>query len=189
MILTRRFTIAGLAAFCLQPVCTPALFGQTSDNSLSDAEVEQVRNSRYVPSDAILLFVKFLDERVDRLTALYHGPRRPGREDDTNDLLQQFTSICDELSDNLDDYGPRHADLRRALPKLLSSADRWATAIKSPPENETYAVSRKLAFESLQDLRDSANELSTEQTAWFKTHHPDKQKASEQESDVICIPR
>ena len=118
-----------------------ALQAQTTRvSALSEAEVEEIRDARIIPSDCVLLFVKFLDARTKKIQDLYAKPRQPGREEDTHDLLVQFTSIADELADNLDDYGPRHADLRKALPKVLEAADRWATALKSPPEHETYSV-------------------------------------------------
>src|SRR5664279_5030973 len=114
------------------------LRAQIRDSALSEAEVEKVRESRYFPPDCILLFVKFLALRVQEIQDLYAKPRQPGREQDTHDLLVQFTSIADELADNLDDYGPRHADLRKGLPKVLEATDRWSSALKSPPDHETY---------------------------------------------------
>jgi hypothetical protein len=181
---SRRLALL-LAALALLPLVRP-LCAQ-SDNALSDAEVEQIRTARYVPSDCIVLFTKFLDLRIKELQDLYAKPRRPGREEDTRDLLNQLTSIADELSDNLDDYGPRHADLRKALPKVIDGADRWASAIKSPPEDETYAVARKIALESIRDLRESATELSADQVAWFKAHPPSKDK--DKNTGPIDIPR
>jgi len=162
---------------------------QAREGALSEGEVEQIRESRYIPSDSILLFVKFLDLRTQEITGLYAKPRRPGREQDTHDLIEQFTSIADELGDNLDDYGPRHADLRKALPKLIDAVDRWATVIKSPPENEAYSVSRKLALETLKDLKDQANQLVDDQAAWFKLHPPSKQPTQQQQTEPITIPR
>jgi hypothetical protein len=148
---------------------------QQHESALSDAEVEQVRECRYVPSDCVLLFVKFLDQRTKDIGDLYAHPRRPGREQDTHDLIEQFTSIADELGDNLDDYGPRHSDIRKALPKLLQATERWATALKSPPDDEAYAVSRKIALESVRDLREQTTQLTADQAAWFKLHPPSKE--------------
>lgn len=162
---------------------TAPLAAQTRTGALSEKEIEQVREARLMPSDAILLFVKFLDARVERIQELYAKPRRPGREEDTHDLLEQFTSIADELDDNLADYGPRHADLRRALPKLMAATDRWATAIKTPPENDAYGVSRRIALESVKDLKDAATELNTSQLAWFKEHPPGKQEKGAEDRD------
>jgi hypothetical protein len=157
-------------------------------SALSDGEIEQIRECRLVPNDCVNLFVKFLDLRTQEIHDLFAKPRRPGREQDTHDLIEQFTSIADELADNLDDYAPRHADIRKALPKLLTASERWATAIKSPPENEAYEVTRKIALESIRDLRESATQLTDEQEAWFKAHPPPK-KSEQQVIDPIDIPR
>jgi hypothetical protein len=167
----------------------PSVHAQQRQSALSEAEVEQVRDGRLIPSDCILLFVKFLDVRTKEIQDLFAKPRRPGREQDTHDLFEQFTSIADELSDNLDDYGPRHADLRKALPKVLEATERWSSAVKSPPDHEAYNVVRKIALESVRDLRESTTELSTEQTAWFKAHPPAKQPQNPGMAPPIDIPR
>jgi hypothetical protein len=177
-------TLMLLAALTLR---APVAHAQIQASALSDAEVEQVRDARLVPADCVLLFAKFLDDRTQEIHDLYAHPRRPGREADTRELMEQFTSILDELSDNLDDYGPRHADLRKALPKILADADRWSTEIKAPPEDETYSVTRKLALESIRDLRESATQLAAEQGAWFKLHPPTKE--SNERNGPIDIPR
>jgi hypothetical protein len=161
------------------------LHAQASESSLSDAEVEQLRDSAYVPRERVLVFVKFLNERSASIQELFAHPRRPGREQDTHDLLEQFTSIADELEDNLDDYGTRQSDIRKSLPKLLEATERWSSNIKSPPDDEAYNVSRKLALEAIRDLREDANELVASQKAWFAAHPPPK----EDKNGPIDIPR
>lgn len=180
--------LCSAVALALLILLAPPLHAQQRQSALSEAEVEQIRDARLIPSDCILLFVKFLDVRTKEIQDLYAKPRRPGREEDTHDLLVQFTSIADELSDNLDDYGPRHADLRKALPKVLEATERWSSAVKSPPDHEAYNVARKIALESVRDLRESTTELIAEQTAWFKAHPPSKQK-EQQGASPIDIPR
>jgi hypothetical protein len=175
--------------FLIFAILTPLLHAQRlPEDTLTQSEIDQIRDARYVPSDCVLLFVKFLDLRVHEIQDLYARPRRPGREQDTHDLLEQFTSIADELSDNIDDYGPRHADLRRALPKIIDATDRWASALKSPPDDPTYTVSRKVALESIRDLREDATELQATQIAYFKLHPPAKQQNNNQ-APPIDIPR
>jgi hypothetical protein len=176
------------AIMLLALLATPPLHAQHPDDALSQTEIEQIRDLRYYPADCVLAFVKFLDLRTKEITDLYANPRRPGREQDTHDLLEQFTAIADELSDNLDDFGPRHADLRRALPKILDATDRWSSALKSPPDNEAYSVSRKIALESIRDLRESTIELAADQAAWFKLHPPSKATTPET-APPIDIPR
>ena len=114
------------------------LCAQPPDSALTQAEIDQVREYRYYPADCVLLFVKFLDLRTQELHDLYAHPRRPGREQDTHDLIAQFTSIADQLSDNLDDYGPRHVDIRRALPKILTAIPRWSAALNALPDDDAY---------------------------------------------------
>jgi hypothetical protein len=158
------------------------LCAQRPEASLTEGEIEQIRESAYVANDRVLVFVKLIDARVKTLQDLYAKPRRPGREQDTHDLLEQFTALADELNDNLDDYGPRHRDIRKALPKLVEATERWATAIKTPPDNESYNVQRKLALETIHDLRDEATQMIDEQKAWFAAHPPQKDTPASGES-------
>jgi hypothetical protein len=162
-----------LLAFLLLPGVP--LRAQNREPALSDAEIETLRETAYVASDRVLAFIKFLDQRSSSIQDLATKPRRPGREQDIHDRCEQFTAIADELDDNLDDYGPRHRDLRKALPKLLAATDRWATALKTPPDNEAYNVSRKLALEAVRDLREAATTMMEEQKTWFLAHPPPKE--------------
>ena len=161
-------------AFVLLALALP-LHAQRDDNSMSEGEIEQLRESAYYPSDRILVFIKLLDSRNKRIQDLFAHPRKPGREQDTHDLLAQFTSIADELNDNLDDYGPHHKDIRKVLPKLIDAAERWASEIKQPPENAAYDLSRKLALEAIRDIREEATRLVEDQKTWFAAHPPPKE--------------
>ena len=176
-----------LLAFALLLVLAAPLRAQPPDSDLTQAEIEQVREARYYPADCVLLYVNFLDLRTQELHDLYAHPRRPGREQDTHDLILQFTSIADQLSDNLDDYGPRHVDIRRALPKILTAIPRWSAALSALPEDDAYAIARKLAIESLRDLRESTTQLAADQAAWFKAHPPNK--SSTDKNGPVDIPR
>src|ERR1700729_1393138 len=150
-------------------------FAQHDDRALSEGEIEQLRDSAYVANDRILVFIKLLDTRNKAIQDLFAHPRKPGREQDTHDLLEEFTSIADELNDNLDDYGPHHRDIRKALPKLLEATERWASNIKQPPEDPAYDLSRKLALESIRDIREEATQLVEDQKTWFAAHPPPKE--------------
>jgi hypothetical protein len=169
-----RHRLSLFLALALATLTLP-LHAQKDESALSDGEIEQLRDSAYYPNDRVMTFIKLIDSRVKRIQETNTGPRRPGREQDTHDLLEQFTSIADELDDNLDDYGPHHRDIRKALPKLIDATDRWATIIKSPPDNEAYNVSRRLALEALRDIREAATQMVEEQRAWFIAHPPPKE--------------
>ncbi len=153
---------------------TPGAFAQERQNALSDGEVEKLRDTAYFPPERILAFVAFLNQRATEIDRLSTGKRKPGREEDIHDQMEQFTSIADDLDDNLEDYGNRHKDIRKVLPKLVSALERWSTAIKSPSDHADYNVSRKLALETLADLRQTATRLVEDQKAWFLAHPPPK---------------
>jgi hypothetical protein len=161
-------------AFLLFALALP-LHAQRGETALSEGEIEQLRESAYVANDRVLVFIKFLDARNKSIQDLFAHPRKPGREQDTHDLLEQFTTIADELNDNLDDYGPHHRDIRKALPKLLDATERWSSNIKQPPENATYDLSRKLALEAIRDIREEAEHLIEDQKTWFTAHPPAKE--------------
>ena len=154
---------------------TPTLLCQRSkEDALSQAEIEKLRDTNRLPSDRVEAFIKFLDERTETIRNLVAKPRRPGREQDIHDAMEQFISIADSLEDNLNEYGPRHRDIRKALPKLLRAIDRWSSIFKAPADDEAYNVSRKLALESIRDLREDTEHLSEDQKTWFAAHPPQK---------------
>jgi hypothetical protein len=171
-------------ALAILALCTP-IYAQRDDHSLSEAEVEQLREAADTPRDRVLIFVKLLDDRANAIHDLFTNPRHPGREQDAHDLLEQFTSIANELEDNLDDYATRHSDIRKSLPKLLQATDRWASNLKSPPDNQAYNVSRKLALESIRDIHQDTTDLTQTHTPCY-THHPQTKKKNH---DAIDIPR
>lgn len=172
----RQHRLRPVVLLALSLALAGALPAQGHDDALSDAEVEQLREAAYTPDQRVLIFVKLIDVRADRIRDLATKPRRPGREEDLHDLFEQCSSILDELNDNLDDYGSRHRDLRKQLPKLLQATDRWATALRTPADNETYNVSRTLALEAVRDTHDEAAKLEEEQHAWFTAHPPAKEQ-------------
>ena len=161
----RHLLLCALALFAAIP-----LHAQQRDSALSDGEVEQLREAAYIPSDRVAVFIKFLDARAKTIQDLVAKPRRPGREDDLHDLFEQVNSIADELNDNLDDYGPRHRDIRKQLPKLVDATERWSTALRSAPDSEAYNLARKLALESIRDVREEATRLVEDQRAYFAAH-------------------
>jgi hypothetical protein len=162
-----------VSLFALPPGST--LHAQMRESALSDSEVEKLRDTAAFPADRVTAFIGFLDDRTREIARLSTGTRKPGREDDLHDLIEQFTSVADDLEDNLDDYDKRHADLRKVLPKLLAASERWGTILRSPPENETYTITRKLALEALKDIHDQTAEMIEEQRVWFAAHPPSKE--------------
>jgi len=169
-----RRLAASLLAVVLLSGLGVKMTAQGHTDALSDAEIEQLRDTNREPNNRLLAFVKFLDERTTRIHDLTVKPRRPGREDDIHEAMEQFLSIADDLSDNLDDYDVRHLDVRKSLPKLQKAIDKWEETLRLPPDDGTYNVSRKLALESIRDLREDTTRMIDSQKAWFLAHPPPK---------------
>lgn len=144
------------------------------ESSLSEGEVDKLRESAISPTDRLTVFIGFLNDRMNRIAKLSGGPRKPGREEDLHELMEQCTAIFDDLTDNLDDYSKRHRDVRKVLPKVIAGTEGWGTSLKTPPEDQAYSVSRKLALESLGDVHETAVRLLEEQKTWFAAHPPSK---------------
>ena len=177
-----RLRIAGIlaAALCFAPILdriAQPVHAQQRESALSDAEIEKLRDTAYYPPERVLAFIEFLDLRTKEIEQLATGRRQPGREQDIHDLMDQFASIADDFDDNLDDYSKHHRDIRKVLPKVIAATERWGTILRTPPEDATYSVTRKLALEALADIHDAAAQLIPEQKAWFLAHPPGKDDA------------
>jgi hypothetical protein len=154
---------------------------------MSQKEIESLRDAAYIPNDRVMIFMKILDTREQDIQDLLSKPRRPGFNQDMHDLLDQFAAIADEFNDNLDEYQSKHRDVRKSLPKLISSIERWSTTLRAPAEDQTYNIVRKMALDSLKDMHDTATSMETEQAAYFKAH-PDAEKMEKERADPQHAP-
>ena len=166
--------LLGGSLLCV-PHASALALSQDGENALSEGEIEKLREAAPLYSDRVLIFAGFLDRRALSILTLSTGRRRPGREEDIHDQMEQFTAIAESLQDNLDDYDQRHRDVRKALPKLLSAIDRWDTSIRTPPDHSAYNVSRRLALEATGELRKDVTKMIEDQKAYFLAHPPTKE--------------
>jgi len=181
----RRLVLAACALLLLAPAAR--ILAQDDDSSMSQKEIETLRDAAYVPNDRVMAFVKILNTRDQEITDLLSKPRRPGFNQDMHDLLDQFAAIADEFNDNLDEYQSKHRDIRKSLPKLISSIERWSTTLKAPADDNTYNIVRKMALDSLKDMHETATSMETEQAAYFKSH-PDAAKTEKERADPEHAP-
>lgn len=142
--------------------------------TLSEAQIEQIREAGIDPNLRTSLYTKFLDERADALKKLTSRASSPARAKRLDDALQDFTALMDELGSNLDQYGDRKADMRPALKKLNEALPRWLGILKALPGEPTFDEARKEAIESCQDLQGDSERLEQEQIAYFKEHKDEK---------------
>ena len=178
-----------ILAVCALLVFAPATLAnaQDDDSSMSQKEIEALRDAAYIPNDRVLTFMKILNTREQEINDLVSKPRRPGFSQDMHDLLDQFAAIADEFNDNLDEYQSKHRDVRKALPKLVTAIERWSTTLRTPADDQTYNIVRKMALDSLKDMHETATSMQMEQAAYFKAH-PDAEKLEKERSDPNHAP-
>jgi hypothetical protein len=142
--------------------------------SLTETEVEAVRESAVFPVERVNLYTKFLEERAKKIKDLTGRPKSGQRVLKLDDTLQDFTALMDEMGSNLDQYSDRHSDIRKALKPLTEATPRWLSILRVLPGESGFDLSRKEAIESGEELADQANRLLREQTDYFATHKDEK---------------
>ena len=122
--------------------------------TLTEAEVEQVREAGIFPNDRVALYTKFLELRAAKIKSLSNRPKSGDRVLEIDGLLQDFTSLMDEVGSNLDQYSDRHSDIRKALKTLTETTPRWLQILRALPGESGFDLSRKEGIESGEELAD-----------------------------------
>ena len=162
----RRICCIGLILLC----SVPLLAQKEKREPLTEAQVEQIREAGVDPDGRVKLYTKFLDEDVDNLKALGKRVKSAARSHRMNEELQDFSALIDELGSNLDTYGERKADMRKALKALSETAPHWLEMLRAIPSEPGFELTLKEAVESAQDLSEQATTLLKEQTEYFNVH-------------------
>jgi hypothetical protein len=155
-------------------VAAPLVPAQRSKDPLTPDQEEQVRNVADQPNERVKLFIKFIEERTD---AIHHSLVRPETQHpgiEIHDHLAAFTSLVDELQDNLDAYDESHSDIRKSLKFLLEHAPKWTAALQLPPGSPEYDFARKTAMDVVDNTKQAATELLKSQEEYFSRHKPEK---------------
>ena len=143
---------------------------------LNEKEIDQMRETADWPDKRLELMVNFIRARMAKIQELEaNGKTAKDRPMQIHDLLQDVTTLLDEIDDNIDMYGSHKADMRKGLTLLIEADSEWQLQLRrlkaqSPPEeldqysfvlaNVTDAV-RDMADDARQDLQEQ-NELAKE---------------------------
>ena len=142
--------------------------------TLSETEVDAVREAAVFPVERVNLYTKFLDQRAAKIKDIGSRPKSAQRVLKLDDLLQDFTALMDEAGSNLDQYSDRHSDIRKALKPLTEATPRWLSILRVLPGESGFDLARKEAIESGEELADQATRLLHEQEEYFATHKDEK---------------
>lgn len=168
-----RFRVQNALVGCALFLCSVA-HAQKQPAALSEAEEDQVRDAAIDPARRVTVYQAIIETRIKRIQDVLANTRAQGRRDDIRENMDEITGLVDELQDNLEEYEHAHRDLRKPLPKLLDATLRWESVLKQPPDNDAYNLVRKLALESVADIKKQAGEMIPAELAYFKAHPPNK---------------
>jgi hypothetical protein len=148
----------------------PRLWAQDQNDPLSPDEVQQIRDSNIHPDVRIKLFLKFVQERIDSLKQLTADPDVSHRMTQIGDKLQEFTSLCDEMQDNMDTYDANHADIRKSLKAVMEASAKWPDVLHALPAGSNSDFAVDTAVDSAQSAYQDAKQLATEEEIFFRAH-------------------
>ncbi|HEY3990501.1 MAG TPA: hypothetical protein VGM02_14460 [Acidobacteriaceae bacterium] len=148
---------------------------QRSKDPLTPDQEEQVRGVADQPNERVKLFITFIEQRTE---AIHHAVVRPATQHpgiEIHDNVDAFTSLVDELQDNLDAYDESHSDIRKSLKFLLEHAAKWSAVLREPPGSPDYDFVRKTALDAVASTTQAATELLKSQEEYFSKHKPAKE--------------
>ena len=153
------------------------LWGQKSKDPLTEAETEEIREVADRPPERVKLYLHFIEQRT---TVISQIAKNPSRGEKLHLLFDEFTSLVDELQDNLDVYSTTHADVRKALQDVLDASNKWPAILNAPPADHAYDFTRKTALDAALSATDQAKSILAEQEVYFsKEKVKERKKAAE----------
>ena len=136
---------------------------------LTEAQQDQIAEAGIDPDARIGLYTKFANEHAQVIESV--GKRtEKGRGRRLDSELQGFAALIDELASNLDEFGGRKADIRKALKGLNDDVPKWQAILKGLPIDPISEIAQNDAAEALGDLASDLKQLTADQDAYFKEH-------------------
>jgi hypothetical protein len=152
---------------------------------LTEAEADQLREAAMDPYNRIKLMVKFTEARLAAIDQVRLDPKQAAdRGKQIHDLLEDFTSLLDEINDNLDQYEGRPLDkdsvkqYHKGLKELIEADARFDIKLKNlKSASETDPVTKKEAPDFrfvLLDAMDSLKSNADMAREYIETTHDQK---------------
>jgi hypothetical protein len=130
---------------------------------LTEKEIDEMREEADYPDKRLELMIGFARSRMASIQQLSADPKSAkDRPLQIHDLLQDFTTLLDEIDDNVDMYASHKTDMRKGLKLLIEADSEWQIQLrglkqKSPPEElDQYSFVLNNAIDAVTDTADSA---------------------------------
>jgi hypothetical protein len=148
----------------------PAL-AQRHRDPLTQAEIDQVRDTSWEPKLRLPLYVAFARARLVKLEEVRSDRRTKDRAKQTHDLLDDFQLLYDELNDNVDTYVDRKDDIRKPLKTIIDADTEFQAKLRAlkdaadvpPQEAQQYEFVLTNALETVDTSAEDHRKLLAEQ--------------------------
>jgi hypothetical protein len=152
---------------------------------LTEAETDQLREAAMDPYNRIKLMIKFSEARLVAIDQVRVDPKLAAeRGKQVHDLLEDFTSLIDEINDNLDQYEGRPLNkesvkqYHKGLKELIEADARFDLKLRTlKSAAETDPVTKKEAPDFrfvLQDAMDALKSNADMAREYIETTHEQK---------------
>lgn len=153
---------------------------------LNSAEADKLRDAAMEPNQRLKLYVEFARARMTSLDQVMADPKVKDKPAQLHDLLEDFSTLIDEISDNVDMYHDQHWDIRKSLKLVIESDSEFQLKLRkvsesaADPKNADQADSYKFilkdAIESLNNNADDSRHVMQEQNELAKNHKLKKEE-------------
>jgi len=110
---------------------TALAFAQKHRDPLTEAEINQVRDTSWEPRLRLPLYLQFARARLVKLEEVRNDPKAKDRARQTHDLLDDFQLLYDELNDNIDTYVERKNDIRKPLKAIVEADTEFQAKLRA----------------------------------------------------------
>ncbi len=107
---------------------------QRHHDPLTQAEIDQLRDTALEPDKRIKLYIEFTRQRLAAVENVRAGTKVADKGQETHDRLQDFLDVYDELDDNVDTYADRKEDLRKPLHTLIEAETEFQAKLRAISE-------------------------------------------------------
>jgi regulator of replication initiation timing len=132
--------LSSSAGVTAKPVATsaPASAPQTQKRDpLTETESDSIRELSQDPDKRIKLMLKYTQARLATIEQLEGDARlAAGRGKQIHDLLEDFTTLIDELDDNIDEYVDKKSDIRKGLKEVVETNTSFQLKLRTLKEQK-----------------------------------------------------
>jgi hypothetical protein len=162
---------AAIAACALVLMLLSSAMAQSRHDSLTNPEIDQLRDTALEPDLRLKLYVKFARDRLAALEQARSDPKTTDRGQDTHDRLQDFLDVYDEMNENIDTYVGRKSDLRKVLKAVIEADTEFQAKLRAlqdaanaaKEEAKHYEFLLSTALETIDSSAQDHRQLLTEQ--------------------------